>query len=213
VPDKPEVSCECILPTLCVPDLSATVDFYKENLDFTLEFLWGEPPVHAAMCLGSVSIHFSKGEAGPAGFWLYFVVEDVDSLHDYYTTRDVEVLGEPTAQPWEMREFEVKDLNGYILRFGQFDSSAGEPLKIERVPVEARLEKRLVAVMEDVATHKGMTVSEMLEETLLHTFEALPNYSGVTSPHTKRTMRHIEELKKKHGVSYDTHASYRFTEE
>lgn len=211
--DQPEISCECVMPTLCVPDLSATVDFYRECLRFGLEFLWGEPPVHAGMRLGDVSIHFSKGEAGPDGFWLYFVVEDVDSLYEYYTSNEVEVLSEPTTQPWEMREFEIKDLNGYVLRFGQFDSTAGEKVKIERVQVEARLEKRLVAVMEDVAAHKGMTVSEMLEETLLHTFEALPNYSGVASPHTKRTMRQIEELKKKHGIDYDTHSSYRFTEE
>jgi len=173
------------MPTLCVPDLPAAVNFYKESLGFEQEFLWGEPPVHAGMCLGDVSIHFSKGEAGARGFWLYFVVDNVDSLYEYYTSRDVEVLSEPTTQPWEMREFEVKDLNGYVLRCGQLDSTAGEQVKIERVPVEARLEKRLVAVMEDVAAHKGMTVSEMLEETLLHTFEALPNYSGVAS----RTLR------------------------
>jgi catechol 2,3-dioxygenase-like lactoylglutathione lyase family enzyme len=199
------------MPTLCVPDLPATVDFYKEHLGFEVEFLWGDPPAHAGMCLDGVSIHFSRGKAGTDGFWLYFVVDDVDSLHAYYTTTEVEVLGEPVTQPWEMREFEVKDLNGYILRFGQSDSTAGEKLKIERVPVDARIERRLAAVMEDVAAHKGMSVSEMLEETLLHTFEALPNYSGAASPHTRKTMRHIEDLKKKHGIDYDTHASYRFT--
>src|SRR6267142_2258704 len=38
-------------------------------------------------------------------------------------------------------------------------------------------------------------------------------YFGVGSPHTKRTLRYIQELKKKHGIDYDSHASYRFVEE
>jgi hypothetical protein len=49
-----------------------------------------------------------------------------------------------------------------------------------------------------------------LEETLLHTFEPLGD--GVASPHTKSELRFIQELKRKHGVDYDTHASYRFVE-
>jgi hypothetical protein len=55
-----------------------------------------------------------------------------------------------------------------------------------------------------------MTLSSCLEETLLHTFEPLGD--GVASPHTKSHLRHIQELKKKHGIDYDCHASYRFVE-
>jgi hypothetical protein len=40
---------------------------------------------------------------------------------------------------------------------------------------------------------------------ILHTNEA-------AGPHTKATLRHIEELKRKHGIDYDCHASYRFVE-
>jgi hypothetical protein len=35
---------------------------------------------------------------------------------------------------------------------------------------------------------------------------------GVASPHTEKTFSYIEELKKNHGIDYDTHASYRFIE-
>jgi len=68
----------------------------------------------------------------------------------------------------------------------------------------------LAALLYDLAEHKGMTVSSCLEETLLHTFEPLAD--GVASPHTKSTLRYIEELKKKHGIDYDSHGSYRFKE-
>jgi hypothetical protein len=73
-----------------------------------------------------------------------------------------------------------------------------------------RLEKRLAALLRDLAAHKRMSVDACLEETLLHTFER--DGDGVASPHTRRTLDYIEELKKKHGIDYDTHASYRFVE-
>jgi hypothetical protein len=78
------------------------------------------------------------------------------------------------------------------------------------VDVPLRLEKRLAALLVDLATHKQMSVSSCLEEMLLHTCEPLGE--GVASPHTKRTISFIQELKKKHGIDYDCHASYRFVE-
>ena len=50
-----------------------------------------------------------------------------------------------------------------------------------------------------------MSLSSCLEETLLHTLEGV-------GPHTKTDLRHIAELKQKHGIDYDSHASYRFIE-
>jgi hypothetical protein len=46
---------------------------------------------------------------------------------------------------------------------------------------------------------------------LLHTFEQLPR-GGVASPHTQKTLSHIQALKEKHQIDYDTHASYCFVE-
>lgn len=73
-----------------------------------------------------------------------------------------------------------------------------------------RLEKRLAAVLHDLAEFKHMSLSSCLEETLLHTFEPLGD--GVASPHTRTDLRHIQTLKTKHGIDYDSHASYRFVE-
>lgn len=65
--------------------------------------------------------------------------------------------------------------------------------------------------MPEDAEHKRMSVSECLEETLLHTFERVES-GGVASPHTESTIAHIKALRKKHGIDYDCHASYRFVE-
>jgi hypothetical protein len=67
------------------------------------------------------------------------------------------------------------------------------------------LEKRLAALLADLAAHKRMTTSACLEEMILHTNEGV-------GPHTKATLRHVEELRRRHGIDYDCHASYRFQE-
>lgn len=56
-----------------------------------------------------------------------------------------------------------------------------------------------------------MSLGSCLEEILLHTNE--PFGDGVASPHTEADLRYIQELKKKHGIDYDSHASYRFVEQ
>ena len=55
-----------------------------------------------------------------------------------------------------------------------------------------------------------MSLSSCLEEILLHTNE--PFGDGVASPHTKAQLSHIQTLKQKHGIDYDSHGSYRFVE-
>jgi hypothetical protein len=139
------------------------------------------------------------------------MVGDADELFAFHQANGVDVLQPPTDQDYEIRDYVVRDLHGYHLSFGHRLSLAdGPPLPIERVAVPVRLEKRLAALLDDLATHKRMTVSSCLEEILLHTNEPLGD--GVASPHTPRTLRYIQELKKKHGIDYDSHASYRFVE-
>ena len=104
----------------------------------------------------------------------------------------------------------VRDLDGNYLCFGHRLLNAGPPIDIERVDVPLRLEKRLAALLDDLAKHKHMSLSSCVEEILLHTNEPLGD--GVASPHTKRTLAYIQELKRKHGIDYDSHASYRFRE-
>ena len=77
--------------------------------------------------------------------------------------------------------------------------------------IQPRIEKRLAALLQDLAEHQRMSLGEVLEETFLHTFEKV-SAGGVASPHTEATLKHIEALKRKHGIADDTHASYRLLE-
>src|SRR5215210_8681961 len=123
---------------------------------------------------------------------------------------DREAVRTPGDRPYGLRDYTVRDLSGYLLGFGHYIYSAGPRVEIERMDVPVRLEKRLAALLQDLAEYKRMSLTSCLEEILLHTCEPLGD--GVASPHTRSQLRYIQKLKAKHGIDYDCHASYRFVE-
>jgi catechol 2,3-dioxygenase-like lactoylglutathione lyase family enzyme len=202
---RPTVDCERHHAGLAVSDVLASVRFYTEKLGFQPGFTWGEPPTIAGVNLGKAQVFLEQGTPNPAGCNLYFVVGDADELFAFQRAMGVEVVTEPGDRPYGLRDYRVRDLHGYELSFGHYIYTVGEPVPIERVDVELRLERRLAALLADLAEHKRMTLGACLEEILLHTNDGV-------GPHTEATLRHIAELKERHGIDYDTHSSYRFTE-
>lgn len=206
----PHVDCDRLHAILVVPDVRRAAEFYTKQLGFQVGFLYGEPPTYAGMNLDQVQIFLEQGTPAPNRTSVYFVVGDADELHAFHRAQGVEIVEPPGDRPYGLRDYGIRDLNGYGLSFGHYIFNTGEPLEIERVDVPLRLEKRLAATLQDLAKHKRMSLTSCLEETLLHTFEPLGD--GVASPHTKSQLRYIQQLKHKHGIDYDSHASYRFVE-
>jgi catechol 2,3-dioxygenase-like lactoylglutathione lyase family enzyme len=207
----PDVECEMHHTVLVVSDVRAAVAFYTTRLGFWNPLMEGDPPTFAGVNLGNVQIFLEQGTPNPEGCSVYFVVGDADELHDFHKSKGVEIVDAPEDRPYELRDYGVRDLHGYHLRFGHRLFDAGPKLKIERVDVPLRLEKRLAALLNDLADYKHLSLTSCVEEILLHTNEPLGD--GVASPHTRRQLAHIQELKRKHGIDYDSHGSYRFTEE
>ncbi|HWZ00277.1 MAG TPA: VOC family protein [Edaphobacter sp.] len=205
-PTPPVVECEKMHVTLPVSNLAAAIEFYVTKLGFRLGFLWGEPAFFAGITLGAVEIFLKEDTPAPNAGAVVFMVGDADALYEFHRANGVEVEEEIDDREYGIRDYAVKDLHGYRLVFGHHSYSFGPKIKIERVDVLVRLEKRLAGLLQDLAEHKRMTVGSCLEEILLHTNEGV-------EPHTKSTLRYIEELKKKHGIDYDSHGSYRFVEE
>jgi catechol 2,3-dioxygenase-like lactoylglutathione lyase family enzyme len=205
-PIPPLVECEKMHVTLPVSNLAAAIEFYVTKLGFRLGFLWGEPAWFAGITLGEVEIFLKEDTPAPNAGAVVFMVGDADALYEFHRANGVEVAEEIEDREYGIRDYAVKDLYGYRLVFGHHIYTVGPPIRIERVDVPVRLEKRLAGLLQDLAAHKRMTVGSCLEEILLHTNEGV-------EPHTKSQLKYIEELKKKHGIDYDSHGSYRFVEE
>lgn len=207
-PTPPSVECDDLNPGLAVSDIPTAIDFYIEKLGFQKSFTWGgEPPTFAGVSLGNVRVFLAKGTPTPSPdvSAAYFLVGDADQLYEFHRANGVEIAEPIGDRPYGLRDYAVRDLYGYYLVFGHALFNAGPPVIIERIDIPVRLEKRLAALLEDLAEHKRMSVNSCLEEMLLHTNEGV-------GPHTKTTLRYIQDLKKKHGIDYDCHASYRFVE-
>jgi catechol 2,3-dioxygenase-like lactoylglutathione lyase family enzyme len=202
----PFVECDQLHAGLAVSDIPTAVEFYSNKLGFTTAFTWGDPPTFAGVNLDKVQMFLRKGTPDPKGCFVSFMVGNADELYEFHRAQGVEVVEPIADRPYGIRDYGVRDLHGYHLSFGHPVFNAGPPINIERVDVPVRLEKRLAALVEDLANHKRMSVNSCLEEILLHTNDGV-------GPHTQTTLRHIQELKKKHRIDYDSHGSYRFVEE
>ena len=209
-PEAPAIDCDTHHTILAVPDVRAAIDFYVSKLGFFQAFADDDPPAFAGINIGHVQIFLERGAPNPHGSSMYFVVGNADELLEWHQAQGVEVSFPIGDRDYGLRDYTVRDLYGNRLTFGQHLFNAGEPIKIERVDVPLRLEKRLAALLQDLAEYKRLSLSSCVEEILLHTNEPLGD--GVASPHTKGQLAHIQRLKLKHGIDYDSHGSYRFVE-
>jgi uncharacterized glyoxalase superfamily protein PhnB len=115
-----------LIPMLETNDLRGTIDYYTGTLGFTLDATWPlqGPPTWCRLVAGEVVLMFMTPDEERAPTppqitgQLYCYPPDVDALWQQLRHR-TEVVS-PLAD-WDhgMREFQIRDCNGYVLRFGQ----------------------------------------------------------------------------------------------
>lgn len=115
-----------VQPVLPVGDVAASAQYFHDVLGFEINFLEGDPPIHGRVMKADGSwgqpiyIHLSSAApeaVRPSGELRIHVGHDLDGLFGKYRDRGVDVVFPPTSQPWGLREFAVREINGHILRF------------------------------------------------------------------------------------------------
>jgi hypothetical protein len=86
----------------------------------------------------------------------------------------------------------------------EYSPANQEPIVIERVQLGIRMEKRLVKVLKALSEACDMTLTEMLEDIVLHSLEG---YSTFNAP---EALEMIADFKRLYGMSYGLHDNYRF---
>ena len=94
-------------------------------------------------------------------------------------------------------------------------AEAQEKVSVERVQLGVRMEKRMVKVLKGLAEFNGVTLGQLLEKIVLHSFEPVEGQEGeaAASPHGKRALEAIVDLKRIYGMNYDGHTFRQFEEE
>ena len=103
-------------PVLHVSDVTATASFYRDVLGFAWDF--GDE-TYAVVWRDNSAIHFVRDDASPRGVHLFQWVKDVDAYDREIVARGADVSKEPTDQPYGIREFDARDINGVRIVFGQ----------------------------------------------------------------------------------------------
>lgn len=123
-----------INPCFVVDDVVASAESYRDLLGFHFDRFWGggDPPKFVMVRRDHVQIMLREAKQAPHPtsmrpnrqiipdyFDAYLYVRNVDTLYKELEARGAGLLCEPCNQPHDCREFEVADLNGYVLCFGQ----------------------------------------------------------------------------------------------
>jgi len=78
-------------------------------------------------------------------------------------------------------------------------------MAVERVQTGVRLEKRLLKVLKALAELKDITLGDLLEGIVLHTFEG-------QAPFGEETLAKISDLRAVYGLDLDASAGHRLTD-
>jgi catechol 2,3-dioxygenase-like lactoylglutathione lyase family enzyme len=130
---------------LAVADVAATVRFYRDKLGFTREWLWDDPPTFGGVSWGKVGVMFCLQPALAArveGHQHAFFVSGIDRLHQRHRDNGVQVISPLEAKPWGLREYTVRDPNGYHLRFGEAVTAPVSSTEAKKLPDNVRLVER-----------------------------------------------------------------------
>jgi catechol 2,3-dioxygenase-like lactoylglutathione lyase family enzyme len=120
-----------VAPYLLVEDIERSAEWYRGKLGFDFVRLFGEPPSFAMVKRDGVIIML-KSVPGKRGYvrrnhevdgdacWdAYLWVTGVDALYEEFKAKGVTIKREREIMPYNNKDFDIEDCNGYVLCFGE----------------------------------------------------------------------------------------------
>ncbi|HVZ18593.1 MAG TPA: VOC family protein [Terriglobales bacterium] len=116
-------------PVLLAKDVAHTVAYYCVVLGFKVEFTQNEK--YIGVVRGGVHVHIADANGieprSNRSAWsdtlepadVNFFVDDVDALYKELIKSGAKIDREPQDRNYGVRDFELNDCNGYLLRFNQ----------------------------------------------------------------------------------------------
>jgi catechol 2,3-dioxygenase-like lactoylglutathione lyase family enzyme len=105
------------LPELPLSDVAAGVAYYCDVLGFRINYAEGDLGVMDRDDITLVLIGRTHRHLGIGSCYVY--VRDADALHAELKARGANLQGEPVSHPWGLRDFQILDLEGNRVSFGQ----------------------------------------------------------------------------------------------
>lgn len=108
---------------IAVQDLEQSARFYRDVLGFEVIEI-GDPGwrffvrdqcfIMAGECLDALS----PQDLGDHSYFAYLEVDEIDALYEELAAKGAAVTKEPRDEPWGMREFGLRTVDGHRIMFG-----------------------------------------------------------------------------------------------
>ena len=125
-----------IAPYFLVADVTRAAEYYRDKLGFRIVgYYFEDPPVFAMVGRDDQIVMLALMTAGRGGsnrdykdigLDAYLWTDDLDALYAELQQSGADIVSLPQLRIYGMKELEVRDLDGYVLCFGQ-DVSSGNP--------------------------------------------------------------------------------------
>ena len=114
------------VPVVGTDDIQKSLLYYTTVLGFLPDFEFGDPVVYAGVKSGDAEIYFSydhglataikKTKINPE---IFIWISDADSLFKEHVANGAEIIEPISDRPWGARQYVIKEINGYHLKFAQ----------------------------------------------------------------------------------------------
>jgi GNAT superfamily N-acetyltransferase/catechol 2,3-dioxygenase-like lactoylglutathione lyase family enzyme len=146
-------------PVFAVSDVPETVRFYRDVLGFESEWLWDNPPTFGGVRWGKAHVMFClqpemKGKAEGLQHW--FKVDDIQAVYDRHKSAGAPIISDIANKPWGLREYTVRDINGYHLRFAGPTTYERLKTSTDMLPSHIRIELRKASLEEYMKITEGV---------------------------------------------------------
>ena len=113
---------EVIAPILAVTQMDRALRYYTQSLGFETNFEWAdnpdEPIRYAILRQGNTELHLTLADQ-PKPVIAYIFTAGIDAAYLAMQKAGASISEEIANQAWDMREFEVTDLDGNRIIFGE----------------------------------------------------------------------------------------------
>ena len=109
---------------LAVPDLHRSAAFYRDVLGFDICEI-GDPGWRmyvrdaCRIMAGECADALPPAQLGDHSYFGYLVVDDIDELYAKVSAASAEIVKALVTEPWGMREFGVRTVDGHRIMFGE----------------------------------------------------------------------------------------------
>jgi predicted enzyme related to lactoylglutathione lyase len=109
---------------IAVPDLRRSAAFYRDVLGFEIKEM-GDPGWRmfarddCRIMAGQCPDALRPADIGDHSYFAYLVTDDIDAYYERVTSAGTEIIKPLVNEPWGMREFGLRTIDGHRMMIGQ----------------------------------------------------------------------------------------------